>query len=932
MGKKVPRIQPLSTPDTGTPTGSEPGHDAETKSSPASKSFSIVGIGASAGGLEALELFLKNVPPDCGLGFVVVHHLDPDQKSLLAGILQHVTDMQVVQITDRMPVEPGRVHVIPPNYDLSILKGRLHLLEPTAHHGIRLPIDSFLRSLADDQEELAVGVILSGMGSDGTLGLRAIKEKSGSVFIQDPASAKFDDMPQSAIGAGLADVVASAEALPRLILDYIQHVPFLIERTAVDLADADQSGLEKVMLILRAQTGHDFSLYKKNTLYRRIERRMGLHQLGKIADYVKYLRENSKEAELLFKELLIGVTSFFRDPEVWEQLKAEVIPVLLSARPSGGIMRAWTVGCSTGEEAYSLAIVFREALERVNPDVHYSLQIFATDLDYDAIDKARAGLYSANIVADVSLSRLNRYFMEDEQGYRVRKEIREMVIFAPQNLVMDAPFTKLDLLTCRNLLIYLDVELQKRILPLFHYSLNPGGCLVLGSSESVGTSTNLFFPLLGKTRLFNRRESVYSEPVVFPSSFSRVRSNLAATLPPWHEVPPVLPNVQAIIEALLFLRFSPAAVLCTERGDITYVSGKTGKYLEPAAGKANMNVFAMAREGLGGALEKAFATASLKESEVTIPGLHVGTNDGIQVVDVTVMRLAEPANLQGMMLVVFSDVAASPIPKDLGGPLDPRTYDLEEELKRSRAELQATREEMQTSEEELKSINEEFQSTNEELQSTNEELTTSKEEMQSMNEELHSVNNELLSKVDELLRSSDDMKNLLNSTNIATLFLDSDLRVRRFTKQAAGIIKLIPVDIGRSITDLVTTMDYVEMEDDARKVLETLVYCERQIAVSDGRWLSVRIMPYRTGDNRIDGLVITFIDISTPKALELTVREALSLLQSRFDKTNADLDASLALEDVLQKAQGVLEARLAAQTIELRQVQEDSLKEKGGKN
>ena len=490
--------------------------------------FPIVGIGASAGGLEALELFLGKVPEGSGMAFVIVQHLDPTHKGIMAELLQRATAMQVIQVKDRTRVQPDCVYVIPPNKDMSILHGVLHLLAPVAPRGLRLPIDFFFRSLADDRQDQSIGVILSGMGSDGTLGLRAIKEKAGVVFVQEPASAKFDGMPRSAIDAGLADVVAPVEELPGKIIAYLQHVP-LIARPGLAQEDKAQSGLEKVVILLRAQTGHDFSLYKKTTVYRRIERRMGIHQIDRIATYVRFLQENPQELELLFKELLIGVTSFFRDPAAWEQLKEEVIPALLAGRPPSQALRAWVPGCSTGEEAYSLAIVFKEALEQLKPARNISLQIFATDLDRDAIEKAREGVFPANIAADVSPERLSRFFVQVERGYQVGKSIREMVIFAPQNVIMDPPFTKLDILSCRNLLIYLTPELQKKLLPLFHYSLNPGGFLFLGSAETIGDFTDLFAPLEGKARLYRRLDSALrAEPVEFPASFVSARTGRAA--------------------------------------------------------------------------------------------------------------------------------------------------------------------------------------------------------------------------------------------------------------------------------------------------------------------------------------------------------------------------------------------------------------------
>lgn len=892
--------------------------DASGATSPAAQDFPIVGIGASAGGLEALELFLGHVPATSGIAFVVVQHLDPTHKGVMAELLQRATNMPVVEIRDRMKVEPDHVYVIPPNCDLSILHGVLHLLEPTAQRGLRLPIDHFFRSLAADRQEQAIGVILSGMGSDGTLGLRSIKENAGAAFVQAPASAKFDGMPRSAVEAGLADVVAPAEELPARIQAYMLHIPLLAIRPQRVLEDKDLSGLEKVVLILRAQTGHDFSLYKKSTIYRRIERRMGLHQLPRIVDYVRYLRENPHEAGLLFKELLIGVTSFFRDPGAWLQLRDDVIPELLATHPNGGVLRAWVPACSTGEEAYSLAIAFREALEAAKPAVRYSLQIFATDLDQDAIDKARTGAYPANIAADVSDERLQRYFVQEERGYKLGKDIREMVIFAPQNLVMDPPFTKLDLLCCRNLLIYLDADLQKKLLPLFHYSLSPGGFLMLGSSETIGAATDLFSPLPGKNRLYRRRDNaVRATPVEFPVSPGKVTQDPIA--------PPQLPSaplasspasLQAATEALLLRRYSPAAVLTTDKGDLVYVSGKTGKYLEPATGKANLNLFAMAREGLAGALAGAFARAVRDKATVVLQNVALEGNGAPQHVNVTLQPLNEPAVLRGMVLVVFADVAAPAAGRRRGkaateGVDAARLTELAQRLQQAHEELQTTREEMQTSQEELKSANEELQSTNEELQSTNEELTTSKEEMQSMNEELQTVNHELTAKVDELSLASDDMKNLLNSTDIATLFLDDQLKVRRFTNQTTSIIKLIPGDAGRPVTDLASELDYPALASDAREVLRTLVFQERQVATRDGRWFAVRIMPYRTQANRIDGVVITFVDVSAAKALEATLRDALSVLQGRFDEQGLQLDDARRLEGVLRKAQALLEQRVA---------------------
>ncbi len=877
MPKKPPTIRSPNTARHRRPRG-------RVLATPAP--FPVIGIGASAGGLEALEQFLANVPPRAGLAVVIVQHLDPTRKGIMVELLQRSTSMKVMQVRDRMRVEPDCVYVIPPNKDMSILHGMLHLLEPASPRGLRLPIDFFLRSLAQDQQERSIGVILSGMGSDGTLGLRAIKERGGVGLVQDPASAKFNGMPRSAIDADLADMVAPVEKLPARIIAYLKHTP--LPAAEVTLAAKTQHALEKVILLLRAHTGHDFSLYKTNTFYRRIERRMGIHQIGKIADYVRYLQENSQELDLLFKELLIGVTRFFRDAAVWEELREKILPALIASRPAGTGMRAWVPGCSTGEEAYSLAMVFKEAMDKVKPARKIKLQVFATDLDKDAIDKARQGVYPENICADVAPRLLHRFFTKEEHGYRVTTEIREMVVFAPQSLILDPPFTKLDILSCRNLLIYLAPEMQKKIIPLFHYSLNAGGVLLLGSAETVGNFTELFATLSQKLRLYRRKEvPLQAAPIEFPSAF-------AAPLPAGAETRPAAPkasaSLQLMADQLVLERYAPPAVLVNDQGNILYVSGRTGNYLEPAAGKANWNIFAMAREGLRYELGNAFHQALGQEAAVVVRGLKITAQGGRHCVDVAIQRLEQPEVLRGLLMIVFTEVPGppeTPAPRRGGQAGPPRLEELRRNYEQARRDAQSVREEMQTSQEELRSTNEEQQSTNEELQSTNEELTTSKEELQSLNEELQTVNTELQAKVNELSRSNNDMKNLLNSTDIATLFLDNKLNVRRFTTQATKIIKLIPGDIGRPITDLASDLIYPELSDDAREVLRKLGFAERAVNARDGRWFTVRIMPYRTLDDRIDGVVITFADITSAKHLEARLREQHAMLEKHLANQSA---------------------------------------------
>ncbi len=842
-----------------------PAKPIAARGKPPSSDVLIIGIGCSAGGLEALEKFLRNVPPDSGMVLVIVQHLDPLHVSALPGLLQRFTRMPVVEVEDGMAVEADRVHVIPPNKDLSLLHGRLHLLEPFAPRGLRLPIDFFFRSLAEERQERAVGVILSGMGSDGVFGLRSIKEKGGLTLVQEPASAQAESMPRCAIEARVADIVAPAEVLPQRIMQFLRHPAGLPQQgTAVD-GDA-LSTLDQVVILLRERSGNDFSLYKSNTLYRRIERRMAVHQLATMKDYVRFLRSNLQELDLLFKELMIGVTNFFRDADVWEALRTKTIPELLARNPDGKALRAWCAACSTGEEAYSLAIVFKEALETLKPEARFTLQIYATDLDPDAVDKARKGQYPDNIVADVSPERLARYFVPEEGGgYRIAKAIREMVVFATQNIASDPPFTKLDLLTCRNLLIYFGPQLQKRLLPLFYYALNPDGLLLLGSAESIGNFGHLFTPENNKARIYRRLDQ--SLPVTgldFPGR-------------PTHEAYPPIEAAQAergdklglLTDHLIQQNWAPAAVLVNANGDIVYFSGRTGKYLEPAAGETNINIHAMAREGLREALTGMVRKALKDLQPICLNGLRlIDSHGSTQIVDVIVQAVDKPDALCGRVLIVFKDVAALPRRRTGKKVATEAIETLQQELHQTREALQVTHEEMQTTVEEIKSSNEELQSTNEELQSTNEELTTSKEELQSLNEELQTVNAELQSKVDDLTWVRNDMANLLNSTEIATVFLDSEMRLRRFTTYATRLYKLIPGDIGRPLSDLVTDLDYPQLRTDAMAVLSTLVFKELQAATHDGRWYRVRIMPYRTQDNVIDGVVITFIDISALKQLE----------------------------------------------------------------
>ena len=866
----------------------------ENNSAAKTNQFPIAGIGASAGGLEALEQLLEDVPDDCGMAYVVIQHLDPTQKGMLPELLQRISKMRVFQAGDGMKVKPGCVYVIPPNKSMSILKGVLYLFEPIEARGLRLPIDFFFRSLADDQKEFAIGIILSGMGSDGSIGIGAIKERHGVVMVQEPETAKFDSMPRNAISSGLVDVVAPAQEIHLKLIEFLEHLPLV--KSGRD-AGSNKSALEKIIILLRSHTGNDFSLYKKNTVYRRIERRMSVHKIKEINAYVNFLQVNPKEVHILFKELMIGVTSFFRDPLVWEKLAEKVVPAKVGRQQATKIIRAWIPGCSTGEEAYSMAIIFKEVIEKINPHGGISMQIFATDLDNEAIETARKGVFPVNIEADVSPKRLSRFFTKTEDGYRVNTEIRETIVFAQHNIIMHPPFTNIDIISCRNLLIYLEPELQKKLLGLFFYSLNPDGNLLLGNSESLGTQGYLFTTQYSGLKIYKRGDSALDPELFgFPSSFSRSKmTNYNEIVPEKSNM-----NIQTLADQLLLHQFSPASVLVNDDGDILYISGHTGKYLEPAVGKANMNIFAMLRPGFQNDFATAFRKVIAKKETEVLHNVKIRSNGSAIVVDVNIHWVNKPVALLGRILVIFTDVVKITddkvsSKKDAQVTTSDREKKLEEDLQHAQEEVQNILEEMQTSQEELKSTNEELQSTNEELQSTNEELTTSKEEMQSLNEELQTVNAELQSKVDDYSRVNNDMKNLLDSTDIATLFLDKELNIRRYTNQATKIFKLIKSDIGRPFTDQVSKLIYPELAQDALEVLRTLIFTEKQIPTKDGRWFSTRIMPYRTYDDRIDGLVITFINISDLKQVEERANETNQLFRLLLN-SNGDVIIKLSTD------------------------------------
>jgi len=830
-----------------------------------------------------LEQFFERAPASSGLAYIVVQHLDPTQKALLAELLQRVTSLTVREAREQMRVEPNHVYVIPPNAELSLTQGVLHVIAPTVPRGKRLPIDVLFSSLARERGASAVGVVMSGMGADGTLGLQALKAVGGLTVVQEPSSAQFDSMPRSAIATGCADIVALPADMPERILACLGldgQSNASVGESGPDPAptaepfDPPDDTLDSVFSLLRQRTRHDFSLYKPSTLNRRIHRRMAIHGLTALADYVRVLRQSSQEVDLLFKELLIGVTSFFRDAAVWQHMLDSALPELLARRGEETKLRAWVAGCSTGEEAYTLAIVFTEAMQRLAEPRKCSLQIFASDLSPDAIAIARAGRYPATVGADLPPDYVARYFTAQEDALVVAKPIRDMVLFAQHDVVLDPPFTRLDILSCRNLLIYFDATLQRRLLPLFHYSLRPGGLLLLGNSETVGSFSKLFDPVDSKVRLYLRRQAPSTAgPEVlmrsFPPLSNPTKETSVSTSP---EASQSGDSLQVAADHVLLQVHAPPAVLVNAEGDIVYISGRTGTYLEPAAGKANWNFYAMVRDSLREPVASALKEAVAKGEQVHVRGLKISAINGTQSVDVTVQPLHEPAALQGTVMIVFRDVPtpARSSRRSSAGAAEATHI---AELQQCRDEIQSLRDQNRASKEELQSANEELQSTNEELQSANEELTTSKEEMQSMNEELQTVNAEMQSKLDDLALAQSDMKSLLNSTEIAMLFLDKNLNVRRFTDRAAKIISLRDSDIGRPLSDLTSSLRYPALSEDANETLRTLIFSEKQVQTSDQRWFTVRIMPYRRLDNVIDGAVITFVDITATKQLEATLRK-----------------------------------------------------------
>jgi two-component system CheB/CheR fusion protein len=837
---------------------------------PPNLQFPVVGIGASAGGLEAMTEFLSAVHVESGMAYILVQHLPPTGESMLADILRKHVKIPVVEVDDGMSVQANHLYVIRPGFTLTIKDGVLHLGERVTRPMGNRPVDDFFKSLAEEQRERAIAVILSGMGSNGAAGSQAIKAVGGLCVAQDPESAKFPSMPRHLIEAGYADYILRPRDIPDILLAYAQHPYASGEREQkAALAKRDQQHLREVLAILRTRTRQDFNGYKKPTVLRRIQRRMGLSRVTKIGEYAKLLRQTPGEVIALADDLLIHVTGFFRDPEAWEKLRTQVIVPLVSSRESGSSIRCWVTACSSGEEAYTLAILLVEEAERVEKSL--DIKVFATDMADRTLQNARNGVYPGGIESEIEPRRLQRFFLQEDEVYRVRQELRERVVFAPQNVLQDPPFSRLDIATCRNLLIYLEPEMQLRILSLLHFGLREGGTLFLGTSETAG-SDELFQPIDKKARIYRRVGATRHGSVDFP-----LPNTTAARRKPEESSSAELrmtgprPTIAQMTTRGLLEQHVPAAVTIDRDRRIIFYHGNTDPFFTSPRGEPTRDVMQLARESVRGAIRTALQRAASGSSPATVLDGWLDSEPETRLRVAVTASYLDPRNAPDHLIIsfqTFPDMTTEATAVDSNG----NGSDAVDELRRVRDELQSTIEELQTSNEELKATHEEVVSTNEELQSSNEEMETSREEMQSLNEELTTVNSQLHSKMEEHQAARNDLSSLLTSTNIAVLFLDSRFRIRRFTPAVRDLIEMISSDIGRPITDLARNFTDANLVNDCRTVLERLVPIETEVVATNGSWFLRRVTPYRTDENRIDGVVITFVNITARLKAEQAIR------------------------------------------------------------
>jgi len=887
---------------------------------PAPESLPVVGIGGSAGSLKALQELLATLPDKSGIAFVIVTHHPTGHRSMLPQILAQDCALPVVEAEANTPLQPDHVYIaLPDAGEWRLVDGVLVRREegtqqpddsaPDSERRKAPPhaVDTFFRALAEDRGPRAAAIVLSGTGSDGTRGIKVVKAEGGMVMAQDPASAEFGGMPTSAIETNLVDYVLSPGDMSATLIPYLQGLGHRKAPATGDLLDVSGKTLDRILKQVRERTGNDFSGYKQSTLLRRLERRMHVHRIEDPEEYADYLGRNPAETDLLFREVIISVTNFFRDPEAWETLVEELLPEQLRlAAAEEREFRAWVIGCATGEEAYSLAILIAECLEgfeRTPP-----VQIFATDVDAMAIETARAGRYAAGIAEDLTEQRLDRFFVAEQDAYRVSKEIRDMVVFAEHNALRDPPFTRLDLITCRNLLIYLERDLQRQLLPLFRYALRPQGLLFLGASESVDDFRENFEVQHKRWRIYRAGPSEERHPLPMKPGQRPEPQRAAPPGPAEGQESEPSADLTRNVEQLLARQFGPPSVLVNDRGEALFFHGRTGRFLKPARGPAQNQLLEMARPGLRAPLSKALRDVASAGTEELRQRAHLQADGEAEEILLEVRLVRVPRALRGLRLVTFrtpgvaepegGEEAPGEAPEPAGRKREERVVQLERELEAIRQDKEVTVEELQASNEELQSLNEELQSMNEELQSSNEELEVSKEEVESLNEELRSVNAELESRVQELSGVNDDLKNLLDSTELAIVFLDEDLQIKRFTEAARQLISLRPMDVGRPIHELTTELQYEALTEDAEEVLSTLVPKEVEVQSTSGHWFLARLRPYRTTQNQIGGLVCTFRDIQTAKRMEFreayfraivqTVREPLLVLDPEFRVQSAN--------------------------------------------
>lgn len=844
---------------------------ATSNASQAGIEFSVAGIGASAGGFEALTHFIQAVPPNPGLAFLIVVHLDPSKQSNLAELLGNHAAVKVVEARNRGVIERDTVYVLPPNRNLTIRDGLIILTQPAPSREPRHPVDVLFRSLAAELGPRAIGIVLSGTGSNGSAGLRAIKAEGGLVMAQEPAGAGFSSMPDNAIATGLVDYVLDPDDMPAKLVEYASH-PYVRDVSGQNIANASLDDLGRILAVIKVRDGRDFAHYKRGTLSRRIHRRMGLRQIEGLPQYLEYLRSNDDEVQQLAKDLLINVSGFFRDREPWKLLDRHVIKKLVAERKSGEEIRIWVPGCATGEEAYSLAMLLAERAEAAGK--HFDVKIFATDTAADVIETGRTAVYPGSIDSDVSDERLRRFFEPHNDSYQLRKFIRDQVVFAPQNVLADPPFSHLDLISCRNLLIYFDADVQRKVIALFHFALRDNGYLFLGTAENVTGQEELFEPISAKHRIF-RRVGPTRYDIEFPTRSGRSRHAPVVETPPPGRI---MRNLTDRFRQVLAEQFAPASVLVDGKFRVLYFHGETDSFLSQPSGEPSRDLLTLLRSGLRSKVRQLVQRvfSSGKAAQGTARTLEGNESTPISI-NVTPM-FSGGAN-EAMVLVSFDKKGSQKI-QSVRARRRPDN-DTDEELRSVRSELQSTIEELETSNEELKASNEEIISINEELQSTNEELETSKEELQSLNEELNTVNAQLQAKVEELERTTNNLSNLLTSTDIATIFLDRSFRIRWFTPPTTRLLDLMPTDVGRPLAHFAQKFKAGSLIDDAQKVLQTLTSTEDEVEAPDKRWYMRRILPYRTEDHRIEGVVITFTDITRRRAAEERQHILVSELRHR---------------------------------------------------